>query len=514
MADYRFSGFTFDTDSLELRGESGQVPLEPQVFQLLQFLIENRERVVSKDEIIDAVWNGRIVSDTALNTRIAAIRRAVGDDGKTQAVIRTFPRRGFRFVAPLSEGGNLAEDDQPLPLPDRPSIAVLPFTNMSGDPEQEYFADGIAEDIITALSKFNWFFVIARNSSFTYKGQAVDVKKIAEELGVQYVLEGSVRKAGNRVRITAQLIDALSGRHLWAERYDRELTDVFAVQDEIAEAITGAVAPSFVSAEARRIERRHPENLDAWERAIKGNDHLWRLGRENLSLARRLFAEVIEMDPRNTFARAGLALACSWQVFWDWVDDPAETREKADEALKAAVRIDNDDAWVHAALCICRLHTRDIAGAIDSGQRALELNPNLALAEGALALSHAWDGNYNEAMSHADKATRLSPRDDAKAWWSLARVVAAFVTKRTEEQIMWAKRMVEAVSDHPTGWRFLAAGYAELDRIDEARGAIERYLELLPHHTVGTFRQVASAAPSKELTDRLIQLLSKAGLPK
>ena len=180
--------------------------------------------------------------------------------------VRTYRIRIDGGVATLTSAKQ--DDSQPLPLPDKPSIAVLPFENMSGDPEQEYFADGISEDIITALSKFNWFFVIARNSSFTYKGRTVDVKQVANELGVQYVLEGSVRRAGNRVRISAQLIDALSGRHLWAERYDRELTDIFAVQDEITEAITGAVAPSFVSAEARRIERRHPESLDAWERAV------------------------------------------------------------------------------------------------------------------------------------------------------------------------------------------------------------------------------------------------------
>ncbi len=212
------------------------------------------------------------------------------------------PVRVFRVKLPAPE----AEAPAALALPDKPSIAVLAFANMSGDPEQEYFADGIAEDIITALSRFRWFFVIARNSSFTYKGQAVDVKQVARELGVQYVLEGSVRKAGNRVRITAQLIDALTGRHVWAERYDRDLTDIFAVQDEITETIAGAVAPSFVSAEARRAERKRPEDLDAWDLALKGNWHLAQSGRENVAAAVSLFEAAIarELEKRGRPQRA------------------------------------------------------------------------------------------------------------------------------------------------------------------------------------------------------------------
>jgi len=196
-----------------------------------------------------------------------------------------------------------------LKLPDKPSIAVLPFENMSGDPEQEYFADGIAEDIITGLSRFHWFFVIARNSSFTYKGSAVDVKQVARELGVQYVLEGSVRKGGNRVRITAQLIDALTGRHVWAERYDRDLDDIFAVQDEISEAITTTVSPAFISAEAQRAEHKPPDNLDAWDYCMRGNWYLSRRGKEDIAQARQLFEEALERDPNSCTALCGLAFA-------------------------------------------------------------------------------------------------------------------------------------------------------------------------------------------------------------
>ena len=255
-----FAGYRLDIDRRELRRGSDPIAVEPQVFDLLVHLIENRDRVVSKDDLIAGVWGGRIVSDSTLTSRINAVRRALGDSGEEQKLIRTIARKGFRFVGevcvagmevpPASAPGQGPEPNRPaLPLPDRPAIAVLPFTNMTGDPAQEYFSDGISEDIITALSKLRWFFVIARNSSFIYKGKAVHLKQIADQLGVGYVVEGSVRKGGDRVRISAQLNDVATGSHIWAERYDRELADVFAVQDEITEAIVGAIEPQLYAAE-------------------------------------------------------------------------------------------------------------------------------------------------------------------------------------------------------------------------------------------------------------------------
>src|SRR5215212_7459983 len=242
-----FADYEIDVERRELRRATMAVHVEPQVFDLLVYLVENRDRVVSKDDLIASVWGGRIVSESTLTSRINAARKAVGDSGGEQKLIRTIPRKGLRFVGEVRTEEHVpapsAEQPQSpvLPLPDRPAIAVLPFVNMSGEPEQEYFADGISEDIITALSKLRWFFVIARNSSFTYKGKAVDVKRVSQELGVRYVLEGSVRKSGQRIRITAQLIDAATGNHLWAERYDRDIADIFAVQDEITERVVSAI---------------------------------------------------------------------------------------------------------------------------------------------------------------------------------------------------------------------------------------------------------------------------------
>jgi TolB-like protein len=275
-----FAGHTLDTDRRELSRGSDSISVEPQVFDLLTYLVENRERVVTKDDLIASVWGGRIVSDSTLTSRINAARKAVGDSGDNQMLIRTIARKGLRFVGEVRVQSKSAErakatDPTPVesheptrlasPLAERPAIAVLPFTNMSGDPEQEYFSDGISEDLITALSKLRWFFVIARNSSFIYKGKAVHMKQVAKELGVSYVVEGSVRKSDDRVRITAQLNDVATGSHVWAEHYDRGLADVFAVQDEITEAIVAAIEPQLYAAENFRARRKHPDNMDAWD---------------------------------------------------------------------------------------------------------------------------------------------------------------------------------------------------------------------------------------------------------
>jgi adenylate cyclase len=299
------------------------------------------------------------------------------------------PVRVFRVNSQSRDASPVADVAEPLPLPDKPSIAVLPFDNQSGDPEQEYFADGIAEDIITGLSRFHWFFVIARNSSFSFKGSSPDVRTVAHELGVQYVLKGSVRKAGNRVRITAQLIDGTTGSHVWAERYDRDLEDIFAVQDEITSAITGAVAPSFASAEAQRIKRKAPENLHAWDYAIHGNWHLWHLDREHLAEARKLFQAAIDLDPKNVLALSGLALVCSWEVVWGWAEDPDALREFADETASRAVAADEHDAWAQAVFSTVSLHRRRLDAAARAARRAIELNPNLAAAEFALGAAPA-----------------------------------------------------------------------------------------------------------------------------
>src|SRR5262245_60661714 len=279
---FQFEDYVLDTDRRELRRGTELVPIAPRVFDLLNHLIQNRERVVSKDDLIGAVWDGRIVSDSALTTRINAARRAIGDSGEKQRLIKTLPHKGVRFVGEVRDvqqgPGTAAADIQAekptatLALPDRPSIAVLPLDNASGDKEQDYFSDGITEDIVTELSRFSELFVIAHNSSLQYKGKAVDVRQVGRELGVHYVLQGSIRRVGERVRISVQLIDALTGTHRWAERYNRQIEDVFAVQDEVARTIVAILAVHVNKAEIERTLNKPPETWQAYDYYLRAAD--------------------------------------------------------------------------------------------------------------------------------------------------------------------------------------------------------------------------------------------------
>jgi TolB-like protein len=328
--------------------------VQPQVFDLLVYLVQNRDRVVSKNDLIASVWGGRLVSDSTLTSRINAARKAVGERGANQKLIRTIPRKGFRFVGVVNEQSNNTppveappepshEPPTPaLPWPDRPAIAVLPFNNMSGEREQEYFSDGISEDIVTALSRLRWFLVIARNSSFIYKGRSVHIKQIAEELGVRYVVEGSVRKSGNRVRITAQLNDVATGSHVWAERYDRDLTDVFAVQDEITEAIVAAIEPQIYLAENFRAKRKPPSSLDAWDLVMRALSHYWRLSREDQVVAQALLEKAIALDPNYGQALGLLATSHMFSAHMGWAD-MATAAPIAERAALAAIQADSAD---------------------------------------------------------------------------------------------------------------------------------------------------------------------------
>ena len=389
----------------------------------------------------------------------------------------------------------------------------MPFENLSGDPEQEYFADGLAEDIITGLSRFHWFFVIARNSSFTYKGRAVDVKQVARELGVQYVLEGSVRKSGNRVRITAQLIDALTDRHVWAERYDRDLEDIFAVQDELTEAIVAAVAPSFISAEARRVERKPPESFDAWDCVMRGKWNESRRSKAGMAEAERLFQKALANDPENITALSGLAVTLGISVTFGWADNPEESLATALTAARRAVELDQNDAEAYSSLAISNFRTHDLDAAVSACRRALDLNPNLATAEGWLAQFLSWRGEHEEALFHADRAARLSPRDPIYSWWCLARTAANFGAGQYEQAVEWARKHIEATPDFPAPWRYLVSSLAHLGRIEEADAAKDGLLRVMPHENL---RLVRARLPSvnADRMERFIDGLRKAGVPE
>ena len=398
---FLFTDHTLDTDRRELRRAGEAIDVEPQVLDVLIYLVENRERVVSKDDLIASVWEGRIVSDATMSSRIYAARKALGDTGQGQKLIRTFARKGHRFIGAVrtqpkdDERAATAtgppsdehrERSRPTsPISDRPAIAVLPFVNMSGDPEQEYFSDGICEDLITALSKLRWFLVIARNSSFAYKGKFVNIKQVAEELGVGYVIEGSVRKSGERVRITAQLNDVATGSHVWAERYDRRLADVFAVQDEITEAIVASIEPQLYAAEHLHCRRNTPESLDAWGLVMRALSHFWRLTPQDNVVSQALLEKAITIDPNYGQALGVLASSHVMSAYMGWTDG-ATAIPIAERAALAAIRADSDDPWARHALGCVHLISRRFDDALAELELTLSLNPNFALAQSIYGL--------------------------------------------------------------------------------------------------------------------------------
>jgi adenylate cyclase len=394
---------------------------------------------------------------------------------------------------------------------DRPSIAVLPFANMSGDPEQEYFADGISEDILTGLSKLRWFFVIARNSSFAYKGKAVDVKRVARDLGVRYVLEGSVRKGGNRVRITAQLIDAATGNHLWADRYDGDLTDVFALQDEITTKVVAAIEPKLLEAEGIRSQNRSPEDLGAWDMVIHANSLFWRLTKTEGEAAIATLKQAVERYPDYAPAHSMLAFMMLMSGYVGWSAGEREPLVKQAAALATrAAELDDSDPWAHFALGYVAYTMRHTDEAAEEFQRALDLNPNFAAAHGYLGLALALAGRSDQAITHSEEAIRMSPHDPQNAICFTALAAAHYLTERYSEAVNFGRKAVQQRSGWAPGHRIFCASLAQAGRIDEARAALARLKELHPEMSVAWIEKYVPYTPSQ--MPKFLEGMRKAGL--
>jgi adenylate cyclase len=516
---YLFDSYALDTSRRELRRDVDAVSLEPQVFDLLAYLIEHRDRVVSKDDLLSSIWGGRYVSESTVTSRINAARGAIGDSGDQQRLIKTFLRKGIRFVGEVREEIQRTVQDAQTPppalaLPDRPSIAVLPLTNMTGDSGQEYFSDGVTEDIITELSRFGELFVIARNSSFRYKGKTVDIRQVGRELGVRYVLEGSIRRESDRIRISAQLIDGMTGSHRWAERYDRKLDDIFALQVELARTIAAILAVHMHKAEIERALTKPPATYQAYDYCMRAAGYSAAynssFSKSDLHGMRRFLEKAIAIDPGYARAHAGLSMTyvSSWVHHWDNDCPWSEALDRAYQCAQKSVLLGANLPEGHLGLGWTLLWMRQHDAAIAEFERARVLNPNFTNWRYPLSLVYA--GEPERAIEALDAHMRLDPFYEPYAPSTLG--LAYYLLKRYAEALPHLRACVSRAPNMPAGRKGLAATYAQLGRLDDARAQAAEVLRVEPFFTIrGAPPVMAFKRP--EDAEHVSIGLQKAGLP-
>jgi adenylate cyclase len=535
---YRFNDYILATESLELSQNGVLIHSEPQVIELLALLVKNCNRLITKDEINKAVWHGRIVSEAALSSRIKTLRHLLGDTGKKQQYIRTVHKRGFRFVAdvtPADATDSTAQTNSAIqiqtnhpaaPLIDlqatsavesnikKPVIAVLPFTNLSGDNDQEYFADAITADLITRLSKHRWLQVIARNTMLGYKGQAIDVRELAKTLGAIYVIDGNVQRAGNRVRVVANLIEVKTCHQIWTDRYDRQLDDIFDLQDEITETIAARIEPEIGFAERNRVVHIRPGNLQAWDAYHLGIYHFFKFtGDDNLE-AQNLLKHSQELDPDFGEAYAWWAYAVVLgMVYWD----TKPTQELMDQALAAcdkALSLDSQNASFHALKARIQVARCEYNSALTENEMAIELNPSFAAAHCGLGDSLAYEGNYESAMDCFDRAIALSPNDPQLwAFYSYAAQALLF-----QKDFVKALQYTERASAIPNCqyWTtaHMAVALAYLNREQEAKRTVKKLLQQNPHFSITFARAKLFYLKMPEQIELYLNGLKMAGVPE
>ena len=496
---YAVEDFTLDTDRRELRRDATLLPVEPQVFDLIAFLIANRNRVISRDDLLDAVWHGRIVSESTLATRINAARRALGDSGEAQRLIRTIHRRGFRFVGNIIE--KQARDVDAMSA--QPTLAVLPFLNMSGDAEQDYFVDGLTEDIISALSRFKSFAVISGNSSFVNTDRAA-VRQIARELGVRYVLEGSVRRAGERVRITAQLIDGTSGAHVYANQFDGEIEDIFDAQDHITESVVGVIEPQIRQAEIERSRQKRPESLDAYDLYLQALSKLYttRPADNSQAYAQAMHAVALEPNYAPFLATASWALLA--RIKSGWAPLTVDDRTTCLNLVNRALAESHGDPEVLAQSAVVLV---SMGNDYDRGMRitanAVEANPNNQMVLIWAAITKIHCGDLEEALALSRRAILMNP-GDAVAHFPMTSIAHAHLALRNYGEALQAAERSLAVNPDfgPTYWMLIAAN-AQLGKMDEARRWLAKFRVLSPGVTIA---RIQRGQPDK-FPDRMAPIL-------
>jgi TolB-like protein/Flp pilus assembly protein TadD len=472
-----FGSFNLDMQRGSLLRDGRPVPVSSKGILLLQALVSSSGAPVSKAQLMEAAWPGTVVEESNLSVQIAALRKLLGPPSDGREWIATVPRLGYRFVGDLqvldrNDAVRHRDGAEPIAETNRPSIAVLPLANVSGDKEQEYLADGLTEDIITALTRFRWFRVIGRNSSFVYKGRSVDSKQVAGELGVQYVMEGSVRRSGEHVRISIQLVDAASARQIWAEQYAMELAEVFAVQDAIAERVAGAIEPELLKTQSLPAGPRHSGNVTAWDLVRQGTWHFHHIGRETHFKARDLFRQACELDAELAEAHIWLARVSAGVVAYGWseaADD--DIREALDAALKA-IQLDEKNPYSHYALAISSAYANAPEQAVLAAEKAVEVSPSFALGHLVLGMAQLFRGFASKAIQPLERGLTLSPYDPQNfAWYNLLALAHLFAAQPEPALAAAIKAQKVRPAWRPT-IETLACCYASLGRLEEARSCV------------------------------------------
>jgi TolB-like protein/Tfp pilus assembly protein PilF len=511
----RFDDFELDTSMFELRKSGTRIPVEPQVFDLLVFLARNHARTITKEEIFATIWGNRIVSDAALSSQIHAARRALGDDGASQRMIATVHGRGFRFARPVEgfAGTDVADDPSVLAtVTARPSVAILPFTNQNRDPQEDYFADGVSEDIITSVSKHRSLTVVARNPSFAFRNSTDGIKTIGEKLNAQYIVTGSVRKAGSRIRITVQLIDAATEYGLWSERFDRDMADIFELQDEISGLVAARIEAELGLEEQRKALKRPRKNLGAWDLYQLGSAEFYRFTQASNRRSQELLRQSIAADPEFAGAHSRLAYAIVLGMVYF---DAEPERGPLDEALalaKRAIELDDQDANGYFTIGRVHLARREYELAIEALQHALQLNACLAVSYCGLGDSLAYEGRLDEAIEQFEKAITLSPHDPFRWAFYSYRSLAHLFRGDFEEAALWARSAVRVPNAQYWAKAHLVAALGHLGNKEQAASAIQDLRATKPGFSLDFARKHMFYLKRADQLEIYLDGLRKAGM--
>jgi TolB-like protein len=529
---FQFAGLELDQRRQELRRGQEVVHLEPQVFDLLMLLVRNRDRIVTKDEILDEIWQGRFVSEAALSSRINAARKAIGDNGNDQRLIRTYHKRGFRFVGEVvnrAEGGDEPSAGQrsappagaaetvgagpPREKSGRPTIAVMPFKNLSPSTDDDYFAYGLTEDIIRLLGRYRWLMVLTRHTMAGYRGTEVDPRTVGAELGVRYLVQGSVRRQGERVRISAELDDAETGSQLWSEVFELSLPDIFDIQDAMAQQIAAAIEPEVADVEQHAAARKPPEKLDAWDCYQRGFWHLWGFTTPGFLEAETLFKRAIAREPGLARAHAGLSYVCFQRSLSEPKGCRSELIRMAWESAREAVSLDDRDPLCHCVLGRAHTIRGNYPDAVAALTRTIELNPSFAQGYFALAFAHVWNGREEDAIALVERAIELSPRDPHLRTFYTTLAFAHFSLSELDEAARFARHATRLPNTTHWAEAVLTAALGLLGRRGEAEEAARSLIEKRPSYRQSSVREELFFCPNERLLERFEEGLRQAGIP-